>query len=70
MTFGEPLFANTLIACIGSSVIDVRDNEVSNQLEIELQNMVQIVIPYADGTFDGPEAYSYHGKEGLLVVGP
>ena len=52
-TFGEPDFANAIIACIDKEVVEVRDDLKEQSVVISLAGDVRIVLPYGEGTFVG-----------------
>ena len=67
-TFGDPSFANLLISHIGQPVRQVQ--EVGEELVITLGNGSRIEIPYGPGTFEGPEAFVFWGRENQWGVWP
>jgi hypothetical protein len=68
--FGDPDFANMIIACVNKTVVDVQDDRDLHQFVISLAGDSEIVLHYADGAFAGPEAFEFHGANNLWDVWP
>ena len=67
-SFGDDSFANLMISQIGQSVVAV--DGADNTLTISLTKGSRIVIPFGEGTFDGPEAFEFWGRDRDGESGP
>lgn len=66
--FGEVRFANLVIGQIGKRVSAVSD--LNETLTITFEDGSALEIPFADGTFEGPEAFEFWGKNDKWGVWP
>ena len=66
--FGEPAFANAIIAQIGRQVVAVSGTD--DVFSVTLDDGVRIEIPFGEGTFDGPEAFEFWGRDQRWGVWP
>ena len=67
-TFGDPQFANLIIAQIGQTVKEV--GELGEALVIAFANGSRLEIPFTQGTYSGPEAFVFWGRENRWGVWP
>ena len=67
-SFGEPSFANLLIAQIGKQVAGVSDQ--SEVLSITFKDGSRILVPFGAGSFEGAEAFEFWGREKHWGVWP
>ena len=67
-TFGDEGFANLIIGFIGKNVASVDDSDET--FIITFEDHSRIVIPFADGRFEGPEAFVFWGTRDSWGVWP
>ena len=67
--FGYPAFANAVIAQIGKQVRSVSQSP-NDMLVIEFMDGSAIEIPFGKGTFVGPEAFEFWGRDNKWGVWP
>ncbi len=60
--FGQPAFANAVIGQIGKQVTRVTEDP-DQVLRISFEDGSVIEIPFGPGTFEGPEAITFWGKD-------
>ena len=66
--FGDEPFANLMIAQIGKDVASVSD--AGEVFTIVFSDGSRIFIPFGPGTFEGPEAFEFWGREQYWGVWP
>ena len=66
--FGDPAFANLLIAQIGKHVSAVSDADET--LTITFEDGSRILVQFRNGTFEGPEAFEFWGRDQHWGVWP
>jgi hypothetical protein len=66
--FGDPAFANLLIAQVGKHVAAVSDD--SDVFTITFEDGSRIRVPFSDAAFEGPEAFEFLGREQHWAVWP
>ena len=67
-TFGEEPFANALLSLIGKKVTAV--SQADEVFTITFEGNASITISFADGSFPGPEAFDFWGREKRWGVWP
>ncbi|MDD3801025.1 MAG: hypothetical protein PHV45_02395 [Desulfuromonas thiophila] len=67
-TFGEASFPNLVIEHIGQQVVSV--TLADDQLLIGFENGSFLEIPFGSGTFVGPEAFEFWGRNDKWGVWP
>jgi hypothetical protein len=67
-SFGEQAFANLVIGQINKAVRSVSDDH--EVLTIAFADDSRIEIPFGQGTFDGPEAFEFWGRDEHWGVWP
>jgi len=67
-SFGDPAFANLLIAQIGKQVASVSD--ASEVFTITFEDGSRILVPFDEQSFEGPEAFVFWGREQHWGVWP